>query len=60
MTKEPKTKEGWEADKVTKSKECKECCEKPCVWLVKRDEMIDFDSNKHNHMPEADGPPDNI
>jgi hypothetical protein len=42
------------------TKECKECCEEPCVWIAQRDAMIDFDDDEHSHLPEGAGPPNNI
>jgi hypothetical protein len=59
-TNKTKMDEGLKEDESTGGKECKECCEEPCVWLVKRDEMIDFDCDEHDHMPDAHGPPNNI
>jgi hypothetical protein len=30
------------------------------VWLSKEEEMLDFDDNKHGHLPLEEWPPNNI
>jgi hypothetical protein len=39
---------------------CLFCDEHPCVWLLKKEEMLDFDDNEHGHLPLEDWPPNNI
>jgi hypothetical protein len=39
---------------------CLFCDKSPCVWLLKEEEMLDFDDNEHGHLPLEDWPPNNI
>jgi hypothetical protein len=47
-------------DPVEEVTECVDCCESPCVWLAKKEDMIFFDECEHGHLPENDRPPNNI
>jgi hypothetical protein len=33
---------------------------KPCVWLVKKEDMLTYDDDKHGHLPTKDWPPRNV
>jgi hypothetical protein len=39
---------------------CMECCEAPCMWLSKREEILDFDDDINGHLPREDWPPNNV
>jgi hypothetical protein len=41
-------------------KECKHCCEQPCVWIAKKEDMIFYDESEHGLLPKEDLPPNNI
>jgi hypothetical protein len=43
-----------------KAVECVDCCECPCVLLLKKQEMIYFNQMEQEHLPEEDLPPHNI
>jgi hypothetical protein len=40
--------------------ECKHCCEQPCVWVAKKEDMIFYDESEHGLLPKEDLPPNNI
>jgi hypothetical protein len=40
--------------------ECAHCCEEPCVWISKKDDMILFDECEHADLAQEDMPPNNI
>jgi hypothetical protein len=56
----PQKDNGRVDDNLGKVIGCNECCENPCVWLTKKEEMIDFDEDEHGHLSAEDGPPNNI
>jgi hypothetical protein len=40
---------------------CELCLDDPCVWIAKKEEiMLDYDNNKHKHLPVNDYPPHNV
>jgi hypothetical protein len=45
---------------VEESRECEHCCEQPCVWWAKKEDMIFCDTSEHAHLPQEDLPPNNI
>jgi hypothetical protein len=40
--------------------ECVGCCECPCLWLSKKQEMIYYDQMEHEYLWEVDMSPNNI
>jgi hypothetical protein len=45
---------------VEAEKEYKHCCEQPCVWIAKKEDMIFYDKSEHGLLPKEDLPPNNI
>jgi hypothetical protein len=39
---------------------CEFCEETPCVWITKKEDMLDFDDGEHDHLPTEDWPPNNV
>jgi hypothetical protein len=40
---------------------CELCLDDPCVWIAKKEEMLDYNDNKHEHLPVvSDYPPHNV
>jgi hypothetical protein len=39
---------------------CELCYEDPCVWITKKQEMLDYDDNEHDYLPRKDFPPHNV
>jgi hypothetical protein len=39
---------------------CELCLDDPCVWIAKKEEMLDYDDNEHEHLPVDDYPPHNV
>ena len=39
---------------------CEECLDDPCVWITKKEEMLNYNDNEHEHLPVSDWPPSNV
>ena len=50
----------WENDPIQLGLRCKECGERPCLWLEHREEMMDIHHEYYNHLPIDDQPPNII
>jgi hypothetical protein len=53
------TKTRDEKDETRVSGYCTFCKDNPCVWLVKEQDMMDYDDDKHDYLPLEDWPPHN-
>jgi hypothetical protein len=39
---------------------CKFYNDDPCMWLVKKEDMLSYESDKYGHLPTEDWPPNNV
>jgi hypothetical protein len=49
-----------EEDDTTGTMLCELCLEDPCVWITKKQEMLDYDDSEHDYLPSEDFPPHNV
>lgn len=48
-----------EVEKI-KDSHCKFCDDDPCVWLAKKEDMLNYDDDEHGMMDYEDWPPNNV
>jgi hypothetical protein len=36
------------------------CGDNPCVWITKKEDMLNYDNDENSHLLTEDWPPDNI
>jgi hypothetical protein len=47
-------------DETKESGYCTFCEDNPCVWLVKKEDMLNYDDDEHDYLPVKDWPPHNV
>jgi hypothetical protein len=47
-------------DEIDGTMLCELCLDDPCVWITKKEEMLAYDDNEHDHLPLSDFPPHNV
>ena len=49
-----------ETDDESGTELCELCFDDPCVWIVKKEDMLNYDDDEHEHLPLGDWPPSNV
>ncbi len=49
-----------EEDDESRSELCELCFDDPCVWITKKEDMLNYDDNEHEHLPLCNWPPSNV
>jgi hypothetical protein len=56
---EEKTKES-DDEESTGTMLCEMCFDDPCMWIVKKQDMLLYEDDEHEHLPRKDWPPSNV
>jgi hypothetical protein len=49
-----------EEDDESRSELCELCFDDPCVWITKKEDMLNYDDDEHEHLPLSAWPPSNV
>ena len=58
--KEEADDEDDDEDESNRTMLCELCFDDPCVWITKKEDMLNYDDDEHEHLPLKDWPPTNV